>query len=112
MSEVYTTERGGFTGELWRSIEGIYAEILAHPFLRGLTDGTLTEERFRFYVLQDAYYLREYARALSLTGVRSPDESALVMFNEHSAGAITWKGACTKASLKTSALRKTKRTEK
>ena len=67
----------------------IYTEILAHPFLRGLTDGTLPEERFRFYVLQDALYLREYARALSLAGVRSPDESALVMFNEHSAGAIT-----------------------
>ncbi len=57
--------------------------------MRGLTDGSLTEERFRFYVLQDALYLREYARALSLTGVCSPDESALVMFNEHSAGAIT-----------------------
>lgn len=38
---------------------------------------------------QDALYLREYARALSLAGVRSPDESTLVMFNEHSAGAIT-----------------------
>ncbi len=57
--------------------------------MRGLTDGTLTEERFRFYILQDTFYLREYARALSLAGVRSPDESALVMFNEHSAGAIT-----------------------
>ena len=33
-------------------------------------------------------YLGEYARALSLAGVRSPDENALVMFNEHSAGAI------------------------
>ena len=81
--------REGFTGELWRSIENIYAQILAHPFLRGLTDGTLSEERFRFYILQDAFYLREYARALSLAGVRSPDEGALVMFNEHSAGAIT-----------------------
>ena len=40
-------------------------------------------------MLQDALYLREYARALSLAGVRSPDEGALVMFNEHSAGAIT-----------------------
>jgi thiaminase/transcriptional activator TenA len=40
-------------------------------------------------VLQDALYLREYARALSLAGVRSPDEGTLVMFNEHSAGAIT-----------------------
>ncbi|MCA1848516.1 MAG: thiaminase II [Actinobacteria bacterium] len=89
MPEAPVTEREGFTGELWRSIEGIYTEILAHPFLRGLTDGTLTGERFRFYVLQDALYLREYARALSLAGVRSLDESALVMFNEHSAGAIT-----------------------
>jgi len=88
MYEVPAMERKGFTNELWRSIVTIYNEILAHPFLRGLTDGTLTEERFRFYVLQDALYLREYARALSLTGVRSPDESTLVMFNEHSAGAI------------------------
>ncbi len=89
MSEHHGVSRKGFTGELWRSIEGVYAEILAHPFLTGLTDGTLPEERFRFYVLQDALYLREYARALSLAGVRSPDEGALVMFNEHSAGAIT-----------------------
>jgi thiaminase (transcriptional activator TenA) len=88
MHEVPAMERKGFTNELWRSVTTIYNEILAHPFLRGLTDGTLTEERFRFYVLQDALYLREYARTLSLTGVRSPDESALVMFNEHSVGAI------------------------
>ena len=51
--------RKGFTGELWRSIEEIYTQILAHPFLAGLTDGALTEERFRFYVLQDAVYLRD-----------------------------------------------------
>jgi thiaminase (transcriptional activator TenA) len=87
--EVPAIARKGFANELWGSITSIYNEILAHPFLRGLTDGTLTEERFRFYILQDALYLREYARALSLTGIRSPDESALVMFNEHSAGAIT-----------------------
>jgi thiaminase (transcriptional activator TenA) len=89
MSEVPAMERKGFTDELWHSITSIYNEILAHPFLLGLTDGTLTEDHFRFYVIQDAFYLREYARALSLTGVRSPDESALVMFNEHAIGAIT-----------------------
>jgi thiaminase/transcriptional activator TenA len=44
---------------------------------------------FSVCVLQDAVYLRDYARALSLAGVRSLNESALVMFNEHSAGAIT-----------------------
>lgn len=46
--------REGFTGGLWHSIEDIYAEIVDHPFLRGLADGTLPEESFRFYVLQDA----------------------------------------------------------
>jgi thiaminase/transcriptional activator TenA len=89
VTENHGVSRKGLTGELWRSIEGVYAEILAHPFLRDLTGGTLTEECFRFYVLQDAIYLREYARALSLAGIRSTDESALVMLNEHSAGAIT-----------------------
>jgi thiaminase/transcriptional activator TenA len=88
MSET-TTQRAGFTGELWRSIDGIYAGILAHPFLRGLTDGTLPADRFEHYVLQDALYLRDYARALALAGVRSPHEDALVMFAEHAAGAIT-----------------------
>ena len=51
MTEHYGVARKGFTGELWHSIEGVYAEILAHPFLTGLTDGTLAEERFRYYVL-------------------------------------------------------------
>ena len=81
--------RKGFTGELWRSIEDIYARIIDHPFLRGLTDGTLPEENFKHYILQDALYLRDYARALSLAAVRAPDADALVMFNEHAAGAIT-----------------------
>jgi len=56
-----------FTTTLWRSIEPIYATILAHPFLRGLTDGGLPREAFRFYAVQDALYLRDFARAL-LTG--------------------------------------------
>ncbi|MEW6636247.1 MAG: thiaminase II [Actinomycetota bacterium] len=81
--------RSGFTGELWDAIGPIYAEILAHPFLLGLTDGTLPKDRFRHYVVQDALYLRDYARVLSLTGVRSPSEEGLVMFDEHAIGAIT-----------------------
>lgn len=89
MTNIKTIGREGFTGELWRSIEGIYGEILDHAFLRGLTEGTLPEENFRHYVLQDALYLRDYARALSLAAARSPNEDAIVMFNEHSAGAIT-----------------------
>ncbi len=88
MTETSRSQRTGFTGELWASIEPIHSEILAHPFLRGLTDGSLPEECFRHYVLQDALYLRDYARALSLVGARSDGEDTLVMFAEHAAGAI------------------------
>ena len=72
MSETYGTGRKGFTGELWHSIEDVYARILDHPFPTGLTDGTLPKESFRYYILQDALYLREYARALSLQSLRRP----------------------------------------
>jgi thiaminase (transcriptional activator TenA) len=39
-------------------------------------------------VLQDAIYLRDYARALSLAGAHSGDEKTLDLFNEHAAGTI------------------------
>ena len=77
-----------FTGELWKSIEPIYAAILRHPFLRGLTDGSLPRESFKFYAVQDALYLREFARALSLAGARAPQDDWIIMFNEHAAGAL------------------------
>jgi thiaminase/transcriptional activator TenA len=77
-----------FTDELWQSIATIYASILRHPFLRGLTDGSLPRESFRFYAVQDALYLREFARALSLAAARAPEDDWIIMFNEHAAGAL------------------------
>ena len=77
-----------FTDELWASIEPIYAEILLHPFIAGLTDGSLPRERFEFYAVQDALYLREFARALAITGARSPKDDWIVMLSEHAAGAL------------------------
>ena len=78
----------GFTAELWKTIEAIYAAILRHPFLRGLTDGSLLHESFRFYAVQDALYLREFARALSMAAARAPRDDWIIMFNEHAAGAL------------------------
>ena len=77
-----------FTELLWGSIEAIYDSILRHPFIRGLTDGTLPEEAFRFYVIQDALYLRDYARGLALLGAKSPQDQWLMMFAEHGRDAI------------------------
>ena len=76
------------TDELWGSIDTIYGEILAHPFIRGLTDGSLDRDAFRFYVVQDALYLVEYARALSVAAARAPDADGILLFARNAAGAI------------------------
>jgi len=77
-----------FSEELFGRIDGIYRRILAHPFLQGLTDGTLSEAVFRFYAIQDALYLRDYARGLALLSAKSPTDEAAIMFSEHAKNAI------------------------
>jgi thiaminase/transcriptional activator TenA len=76
------------TKRLWSNVEHIYAAVLAHPFVAGLTDGGLPVEAFRHYIVQDAHYLRGFARALSVCGAKAPTEADTMMFAEHAAGAI------------------------
>jgi len=78
-----------YRDQLWNEIEHIYAAILEHPFVTGLTDGSLPAPVFQHYVLQDAHYLRDYARALAITGAKGDDEDAIVLFSADAAGAIT-----------------------
>lgn len=77
-----------YTKELWRSIEAIYGAILQHPFLKGLTDGSLPQEAFKFYVVQDAHYLRYFAQCLSVIAAKAPYDEWLMTFNRHAVNAI------------------------
>jgi thiaminase/transcriptional activator TenA len=77
-----------FTAELWSAMSPIYEAILRHSFVTGLTDGSLDRERFRFYAVQDALYLREFARALSIAAARAPRDEWIIMLDEHAVGAL------------------------
>jgi len=63
---------GGFSHELRRAAEAAWEAQHAHPFVRGIGDGTLPEARFRFYVRQDYLFLIEYGRLLALGAARAP----------------------------------------
>jgi thiaminase/transcriptional activator TenA len=78
-----------FTGELWDSIADVYSAILAHPFIKGLTDGMLPAESFAFFVMQDGLYLKQYASALAAVASRAPESAAMRMFARHAADAVT-----------------------
>lgn len=77
-----------FTKSLCKKAEGILKKIIGHPFLRGLSDGGLPIESFKFYVIQDALYLRAFGRGLALLGAKSERDEDLVMFVEHAKNAI------------------------
>jgi thiaminase/transcriptional activator TenA len=73
---------------MWAAMEGVFARILVHPFLAGLADGSLPRDAFTHYVVQDALYLVDYARALALVGAKAPDDHAISMFASHARGAL------------------------
>jgi thiaminase/transcriptional activator TenA len=77
-----------WTSRLWGSVEPIYAAILEHPFLTGLTSGALDEACFACYVAQDAHYLRDYARALAVVGAKAPTHADTGMFARHAAETV------------------------
>lgn len=68
--------------QLRRAADPVWQAQLAHPFLRGIADGTLSLERFSFYVRQDYVFLVEYARLLALGTARSPDLATMTRFSE------------------------------
>lgn len=73
---------------IWEAIAPVHERILAHPFLTGLTDGTLPEDAFRRYVVQDTLFLADYSRALALCGARAPGRADLELFCRHALDAV------------------------
>ena len=77
-----------FTDRLWRDIAPVYQKILAHPYLKGLVDGTLPRSRFDFYLIQDAQYLRAFGQALNVLASKAPREEWAIVLSRHSIEAL------------------------
>jgi thiaminase/transcriptional activator TenA len=54
--------------------------MTALPFNAELAEGSLTRERFQFYLVQDARYLVGFARALSVASARADDVDEVAFF--------------------------------
>lgn len=44
----------------------IWESYNRHPFVKGIEDGTLDREKFRFYIIQDYLYLEDYAKTFAV----------------------------------------------
>ena len=63
---------------LWQGNQALAEECLAHPFVRGLGDGTLDPEVFKHYLAQDAFFLQAFFSAYALGAVRAVERWEVV----------------------------------
>lgn len=69
-----------FTDELRAAADSIWQAQIEHPFVRGIGDGSLPLNRFRFWVQQDYVFLVEYCRVFAFGAARAPDLETLTKF--------------------------------
>jgi thiaminase/transcriptional activator TenA len=72
----------------WEKSQPIYDEIIAMPFIKGMISGTLDHDKFNFYIAQDAKYLENFARALSIIAARAHSKKHILDFVRFAEGAI------------------------
>src|SRR5579885_2652610 len=77
-----------FSDDAWQQTEPLRRAVHALPFNRELAVGTLAPQRFRFYIVQDALYLGEYARVLAIAAAKAPDADTVQWFAGAAAEAI------------------------
>ena len=67
------------TKRLLSAVKEIWDAYNEHPFVLGIQDGTLDQEKFKYYIIQDFLYLEEYAKvfALGIAKAKSPETTAL-----------------------------------
>lgn len=70
----------GFSERAWQRTEKLQAAMLELPFNVELAAGTLSRERFQFYLAQDALYLVGFGRALAIAAARVPDVDDVAFF--------------------------------
>lgn len=77
----------------WKKSQSIYDQILTMPFLHDLKEGVLDKDKFRFYIAQDALYLENFGRTLSLIAARAHHKAHVLDFIRFAEGAIVVESA-------------------
>ena len=71
-----TTER------ILTAAKDIWASYNEHPFLRGIQDGTLDREKFRYYLIQDYLYLEEFTKVFSIGIAKAKSQETMQLFSQ------------------------------
>lgn len=59
----------------------IWEDFHDHPFVKGIADGTLSKEKFEYFMIQDYLYLMEYAKVFSIGTAKAADPGVMKAFS-------------------------------
>lgn len=76
------------SNELWQANLDLVLACLKHPFVQGIADGTLEQEKFAYYVGQDAFFLEAFARAYSIVAAKSQDWEGFCIYHNLAGGVL------------------------
>jgi thiaminase/transcriptional activator TenA len=78
-----------FSNHLRKLTVSIWDAQLSHPFVAALGDGTLPEQKFQYYILQDARFLADLSRVFATGALRAPDSDSALRFAKLAEETIT-----------------------
>ncbi|MFZ0443486.1 MAG: thiaminase II, partial [Bacillus sp. (in: firmicutes)] len=71
-----------FSEQLLEKLQPIWRKNHSHPFVKGIGAGTLEQEKFRFYMIQDYLYLIDYSKLFALGAVKATDLEDMTVFSK------------------------------
>ena len=76
------------TQRLYEAAHPIWEQCHDHPFVRGIGDGSLDLEKFRWFLLQDYLYLFDYAKVFAQGVVKSQEPEVMRTFASYVASIL------------------------
>ena len=74
------------SNNLWKNNQQLATVCLSHPFVQGIANGTLSQKSFVYYVGQDAFFLKAFARAYSIAAAKSCEWKTFELFHTLAGG--------------------------
>lgn len=71
------------TEQLIKATQDIWQQYGEHPFVKGIENGTLDKEKFRYYIIQDYLYLVEYAKVFGIGLAKAKSAETAKLFSDY-----------------------------
>ena len=69
-----------FTEEARKAVDPIWEAYHRHPFVKGIGNGNLEPDKFKYWIRQDYVYLKDYSRVFALGAAKAKDLATMSAF--------------------------------